>query len=171
MAASVVQEKMLYCPKCQQTYEEGSQRFCNNDGGRLQPVSNAEKAAAKPGGVFTNLLTRNLPNPERDEKLASIPRFIRVEPETGPEPSLPRHRLSNPQFRIIFFTPIRMRSSSNSICRRHRLRPLRRFQHPSRLSPNCLARSRQRSMNRWSNLISTLPRMSGSGRSLPKRKR
>lgn len=73
---------MLYCPKCQQTYEEGSQRFCNNDGGRLQAVSNTEKAAGgKPGGVFTNLLSRNVPNKERDEKLAAIPRFVRAEPE------------------------------------------------------------------------------------------
>lgn len=77
---------MLYCPKCQQTYEEGSQRFCNNDGGRLQPVSNAEKAADKPGGVFTNLLSRNVPNKERDEKLAAIPRFVRAEPEPEPIP-------------------------------------------------------------------------------------
>lgn len=77
---------MLYCPKCQQTYDEGSQRFCNNDGGRLQPVSNAEKSADKPGGVFTNLLSRNVPNKERDEKLAAIPRFVRAEPEPEPIP-------------------------------------------------------------------------------------
>jgi serine/threonine protein kinase len=87
MATSVINGKMLYCPKCQQTYEEGSQRFCNNDGGRLLPVSNAEKSAGKPGGVFTNLLSRNVPNKERDEKLASIPRFVRAEPEAEPIPS------------------------------------------------------------------------------------
>jgi serine/threonine protein kinase len=86
MATSVVNGKMLYCPKCQQTYEEGSQRFCNNDGGRLLPVSNAEKSAGKTGGVFTNLLSRNVPNKERDEKLASIPRFVRAEPESEPIP-------------------------------------------------------------------------------------
>jgi serine/threonine protein kinase len=87
MATSVINGKMLYCPKCQQTYEEGSQRFCNNDGGRLLPVSNAEKSAGKPGGVFTNLLSRNVPNKERDEKLASIPRFVRAEPEAEAIPS------------------------------------------------------------------------------------
>lgn len=86
MVTSLVNIKMLYCPKCQQTYEEGSQRFCNNDGGRLLPVSNAEKSANKPGGVFTNLLSRNVPNKERDEKLASIPRFVRAEPEPEPIP-------------------------------------------------------------------------------------
>lgn len=86
MATLVVNRKMLYCPKCQQTYEEGSQRFCNNDGGRLLPVSNTEKSAGKPGGVFTNLLSRNVPNKERDEKLASIPRFVRAEPEAEPIP-------------------------------------------------------------------------------------
>jgi eukaryotic-like serine/threonine-protein kinase len=80
---------MLYCPKCQQTYEEGSQRFCSNDGGRLMPVSNTERASGKTEGVFTNLLSRNLPNPERDEKLASIPRFVRAEPEEAPIFPLP----------------------------------------------------------------------------------
>jgi serine/threonine-protein kinase len=87
MATSVINGKMLYCPKCQQTYEEGSQRFCNNDGGRLLPVSNAEKSAGKPRGVFTNLLSRSVPNKERDEKLASIPRFVRAEPEAEPIPA------------------------------------------------------------------------------------
>lgn len=83
MASLVIEEKMLYCPKCQQTYEEGSQRFCNNDGGRLLPASGAERSAGKTGGVFTSLLSRNLPNQERDEKLSSIPRFVR--PEPGPD--------------------------------------------------------------------------------------
>jgi serine/threonine protein kinase len=87
MASLVVEEKMLYCPKCQQTYDDGSQRFCNNDGGRLLPVSNTERSAGKTGGVFTNLLSRNAPNQERDEKLASIPRFVRAEPEQPPIPA------------------------------------------------------------------------------------
>lgn len=87
MASLVVEGKMLYCPKCQQTYDDGSQRFCNNDGGRLLPVSNAERSAGKTGGVFTNLLSRNAPNQERDEKLASIPRFVRAEPEQSPIPA------------------------------------------------------------------------------------
>ena len=29
---------MLYCPKCRRTYEDGTQRFCDNDGGRLLPA-------------------------------------------------------------------------------------------------------------------------------------
>lgn len=88
MTSLVVEGKMLYCPKCQQTYEDGSQRFCNNDGGRLLPVSNADRSPGKTGGVFTNLLSRNNPsNQERDEKLASIPRFVRAEPE----PTIPAY--------------------------------------------------------------------------------
>lgn len=87
MASLVVKGKMLYCPKCQQTYDDGSQRFCNNDGGRLLPVSNAERTGGKTGGVFTNLLSRSAPNQERDEKLASIPRFVRTEPEQSPIPA------------------------------------------------------------------------------------
>lgn len=70
---------MLYCPKCQKTYEDGSQRFCINDGGRLLPAQNASKAENKQTGVFTNLLGRIEPRSEHDEKLASIPRFVRSE--------------------------------------------------------------------------------------------
>ncbi len=70
---------MLYCPKCQKTYEDGSQRFCINDGGRLLPAQNMSKAENKQTGVFTNLLGRIEPNKERDEKLASIPRFVKTE--------------------------------------------------------------------------------------------
>lgn len=70
---------MLYCPKCQKTYEDGSQRFCINDGGRLLPAQNLSKAENKQTGVFTNLLGRIEPRSEHDEKLASIPRFVRSE--------------------------------------------------------------------------------------------
>lgn len=77
--ATARRKKMLYCPKCQKTYEDGSQRFCINDGGRLLPAQNLSKAENKQTGVFTNLLGRIEPNKERDEKLASIPRFVKTE--------------------------------------------------------------------------------------------
>lgn len=70
---------MLYCPKCQKTYEDGSQRFCINDGGRLLSAQNTPKAENKQHGVFTNLIGRVEPRNERDEKLASIPRFVKTE--------------------------------------------------------------------------------------------
>jgi len=79
MSVAAVRKKMLYCPKCQKTYDDGSQRFCINDGGRLLPAQNTSKAENKQTGVFTNLLGRIEPRSEHDEKLASIPRFVRSE--------------------------------------------------------------------------------------------
>jgi serine/threonine protein kinase len=42
----------MYCPKCKQTFEEGSRRFCPADGTRVV----AEIAAPEHGGVFANLI-------------------------------------------------------------------------------------------------------------------
>ena len=44
----------MYCPKCKQTFEEGSRRFCPTDGARLI----FEPAAKAPSGVFANLIPR-----------------------------------------------------------------------------------------------------------------
>lgn len=52
-------QNMLYCPKCKREYEDGSQRFCNNDGGRLLPSeSKGKKRSGEPKRVFTSLLGR-----------------------------------------------------------------------------------------------------------------
>lgn len=64
---------MLYCPKCQQTYEADSQRFCPNDDQRLLPAPAAGKSAKQTGGVFMTLLKRKTEN--RDDKSFSVPRF------------------------------------------------------------------------------------------------
>lgn len=50
---------MLYCPNCKQTYEEGTQRFCTNDGLRLLPEPlTDDKPANQTSGVFTNIFNR-----------------------------------------------------------------------------------------------------------------
>lgn len=49
---------MLYCPKCQRTYEEGTQRFCVEDETRLLPRLSAGNAFNQTGGVFANVLSR-----------------------------------------------------------------------------------------------------------------
>jgi serine/threonine-protein kinase len=46
----------MYCPKCKQSFEEGSRRFCPTDGFRL--VSERGEAAAKGGGIFANLIPK-----------------------------------------------------------------------------------------------------------------
>lgn len=75
MAVAAIVGKMLYCPKCKSTYQEGQQRFCTNDGGRLLPSPSSVKPGSAGHGVFTSLLGRKLFDETTDEKLASVPRF------------------------------------------------------------------------------------------------
>ncbi|MCY7348413.1 MAG: serine/threonine protein kinase [Pyrinomonadaceae bacterium] len=76
---------MLYCPKCQQTYQEGSQRFCLNEGERLLPTASAAKSANQTGGVFSNILNRKT-GEERD-KFASVPKFSPADSPAIPQPN------------------------------------------------------------------------------------
>jgi serine/threonine protein kinase len=62
----------LYCPKCKQTFEEGSRRFCPTDGSRL--ISEAAESARQRGGVFSHLLPKVEADTRRDETLAAKPR-------------------------------------------------------------------------------------------------
>lgn len=67
---------MLYCPKCQQTYNGTAQRFCLNDGARLLPAPSSDKSANQTGGVFAKILNRNSPNGDADANRAgSYPSF------------------------------------------------------------------------------------------------
>lgn len=92
---------MLYCPKCQHTYETGSQRFCNNDGTRLL-IASAGKSANQPGGVFSSLLGRNTPNIERDENLSPTPRYVPFE-----KPSMPDFLKPDIDFEAEIETPVK----------------------------------------------------------------
>lgn len=76
MIASIGNTTMLYCPKCRRTYEEGSRRFCENDGGRLLPAPQASRPTARSGGVFTNLIARSQDEKPSERKTPSVPRFI-----------------------------------------------------------------------------------------------
>lgn len=66
---------MLYCPKCRRTYEDGKQRFCDNDGGRLLPAPSGQTNESQTGGVFTNLLGKTQ-SKETDKKTNPAPRFV-----------------------------------------------------------------------------------------------
>ena len=71
---------MIYCPKCQQNYDEEAQRFCSNDGARLLPAPSSGKSVNQSNGVFTNLLGRIAATNEIDEKLSSPPpKFVETE--------------------------------------------------------------------------------------------
>ncbi len=85
---------MFYCPKCRRTYEDGSQRFCSNDGGRLLPALSASAGDAEgKKGVFSTLLAKSQKQAEAkaDESAAPAPKFIKVEqtiqPDFPPPPS------------------------------------------------------------------------------------
>jgi serine/threonine protein kinase len=67
---------MLYCPKCRRTYEDGTQRFCDNDGGRLLPAPSGQTNDSAAGGVFSNLLGKTGSTGDTDKKINPAPRFI-----------------------------------------------------------------------------------------------
>src|SRR5215203_4422559 len=67
---------MLYCPKCRRTYEDGTQRFCDNDGGRLLPAPSAQNSDLTTGGVFSNLLGKTPSTDDADQKINAAPRFV-----------------------------------------------------------------------------------------------
>lgn len=82
MAVATVERNMLYCPKCNATYQEGTQRFCSNDGSRLVSALVAKSTTNSPG-VFTSLLGRISSNNENDERIVpkpSKPEIIRQQP-------------------------------------------------------------------------------------------
>ncbi len=76
---------MLYCPKCQKTYEEGKLRFCNNDGERLVPAAAVSgNSAGQPQGVFTSILGIPTPIGKNDEEeFESVPKFIKPNGDGG----------------------------------------------------------------------------------------
>lgn len=52
---------MLYCPKCQASYTDGTQRFCTNEGARLLPFPSGDSSSTPAEkGVFTSILKKNL---------------------------------------------------------------------------------------------------------------
>ncbi len=72
---------MLYCPKCQQTYEETAQRFCLKDGVRLLPAPSSGKSANQTNGVFAKILNRNSQTGE--EKGSSSNAYPSFSPPAG----------------------------------------------------------------------------------------
>lgn len=79
MAATLVEREMLYCPKCNDTYQDGTQRFCSNDGSRLVSSNATAKTAPNSTGVFTSLLGRASSHNEKDEKLVPKPNYTKSE--------------------------------------------------------------------------------------------
>lgn len=73
MKIPAVREKMLYCPKCNQKYRDGSQRFCTNEGERLLPeTSIRRKTGIRDKAVFTNLLGKTRERSEERRGFAPL---------------------------------------------------------------------------------------------------
>ena len=73
----------MYCPKCDQKFDEGSRRFCPTDGSRL--VSDSSSGAARKGGVFANLIPQMEGLSDLETTVPDNPR--EAKPETrAPEP-------------------------------------------------------------------------------------
>ncbi|MFT3744391.1 MAG: serine/threonine-protein kinase [Pyrinomonadaceae bacterium] len=77
----------MYCPKCKDTFEEGSRRFCPADGSRL--ISEAGGAeSSRSGGIFANLIPKIEAISDLDENLPTAPRATSLRPENA-GPALP----------------------------------------------------------------------------------
>jgi serine/threonine protein kinase len=72
----------MHCPKCGQTYPEGSQRFCDVEGARL--LSGLEGGQGRRGqGVFSTILPISDPRPKRHDGAGSEVRSLLFAPEDG----------------------------------------------------------------------------------------
>lgn len=103
MSVATMQTTMLYCPKCRSTYEEGSQRFCSNDGGRLLPVAPRSDVAKPAGGVFTNILGK-MPHKDAADRTPQsrpvpVPRFEQPAKPEAPRSATPISKIYETQMR------------------------------------------------------------------------
>ncbi|MGE3465931.1 MAG: serine/threonine protein kinase [Pyrinomonadaceae bacterium] len=69
----------MYCPKCKQSFDEGSRRFCPTDGARL--ISESLDSRDTGAGIFANLLPKIESNTTFDEELREVSKFREREPE------------------------------------------------------------------------------------------
>jgi serine/threonine protein kinase len=76
---------MLYCPKCQKTYEADSQRFCSNEGEPLLSATSLDKFANQTNSVSTNILNQK----SRDEsgKVSTFSKSSQTESENYTRPN------------------------------------------------------------------------------------
>jgi serine/threonine-protein kinase len=62
----------MYCPKCKQSFEEGSRRFCPTDGARLVSEASSESNESQ-AGIFANLIPKMGGISDLGSKLAEAP--------------------------------------------------------------------------------------------------
>ncbi len=69
----------MYCPKCRESFEEGSRRFCPSDGSRL--ISESDRGAGDEGGIFANLIPKIDGLKDLNEAHPAPPQFVITERE------------------------------------------------------------------------------------------
>ena len=69
----------MYCPKCKESFEEGSRRFCPTDGTRLISDS-IDKQSGQGVGIFASLISKKETDHTGDEVLDEAPRFVAAKP-------------------------------------------------------------------------------------------
>ena len=84
MEFTTVLNEMLYCPKCEETYEDGAARFCLKDNARLLPAPGLSQFARARADVFSEVLHRA--NSREHDEFADVPRFSEI--TFRPSPSL-----------------------------------------------------------------------------------
>src|SRR3954447_26183160 len=77
----------MYCPKCQETFEEGSRRFCPTDGSRLVPDLSDPNGEQWEGGIFSKILYKNRSAGDLKEVLPDVPRFMVTDPPSESRPN------------------------------------------------------------------------------------
>jgi len=66
----------MYCPKCEETFEEGSRRFCPTDGSRLVPDLTDPDREQWEGGIFSKILSKNNSAADLNEVLPDVPLMV-----------------------------------------------------------------------------------------------
>ena len=96
----------MYCPKCNDTFEEGSRRFCPTDGARLISDEIEFHSGRDNGGIFSNLLPKITHDPARDELRREVPKFVVNEPDLDLFANdTPQRQSSSPFFEIADLQP------------------------------------------------------------------
>lgn len=90
---------MLICPKCQKVYEDGAQRFCLNDGARLNP-QNAKINPAQSTGIFSGVLNKKGLFEERAELKNLPPKLLRTPVEQKVDAEKPEAEIKKTETEI-----------------------------------------------------------------------
>lgn len=90
----------MYCPRCKDTFEEGSRRFCPADGSRLiSELAGADKPQS--GGIFANLIPKIETSSRLDEvRTADKPSTFRHPAPAIPQPNRPLDTADMPLFEL-----------------------------------------------------------------------